>query len=182
MPEINGYGTQSARYGSQVDDKELNIQTGNEGLQMQDFLNLLVAQITNQDAMNPMDNTEFISQMAQFSSLQAMSDLTKMAIEGQATSLIGKNVVVADYDDMGRLVKDEGIVQKVTIYGNQTSLYVNDKEYFYSNVMEVKQAEPKEDEEDPVLDTLKGILSGINKLNAAESDENDGGNTDENQE
>ncbi|HCX62832.1 MAG TPA: hypothetical protein DHU59_10385 [Clostridiales bacterium] len=144
MSEINGYGTQSARYGSQVDDKELNIQTGNEGLQMQDFLNLLIAQITNQDAMNPMDNTEFISQMAQFSSLQAMSDLTKVSIEGQATALIGKNVVVADYDSKGKLVIDEGIVQRVTFHGGQTKLYVNDKEYFYSNVMEVKAEEPEE--------------------------------------
>ena len=62
---------------------------------MQDFLNLLVAQITNQDALNPMDNTEFIAQMAQFSTLQAMTDLTEMALQGQATSLLGKNVVVA---------------------------------------------------------------------------------------
>lgn len=150
MAEINGYGAVAGRYTSQTDDtkstddKKVKVQQGNQGLQMQDFLNLLVAQITNQDAMNPMDNTEFISQMAQFSSLQAMSDLTKISIESQATSLIGKNVVVATYDDYGRLVQDEGIVQRVAIYGNETRLYVNDKEYYYANVMEVKAVEAKE--------------------------------------
>ena len=47
----------------------------NDNLDMQDFLNLIVAQMANQDPMSPMENTEFISQMAQFSSLQAMTDL-----------------------------------------------------------------------------------------------------------
>ena len=58
---------------------DLKIQIKDQGLNMQDFLNLLVAQITNQDALNPMDNTEFIAQMAQFSTLQAMTDLTEKA-------------------------------------------------------------------------------------------------------
>lgn len=143
MPEINGYGKANG-YSPVNNDNKLNVKTGSEGLNMQDFLNLLVAQITNQDAMNPMDNTEFISQMAQFSSLQAMSDLTKISIESQATSLIGKTVVVATYNDKGQLVQDEGVVEKVAIYGNESRLYVNGKEYLYGNVMEVKVTEPKE--------------------------------------
>ncbi len=148
-----------------VYNDNLNVQKEDGTLNMQDFLNLLVAQMTNQDAMNPMDNTEFISQMAQFSSLQAMSDLTKISIQGQATSLIGKNVVVAEYDSKGQLIVDEGIVQRVTIYGSEAKLFVNDKEYKYSNVMEIKAIQKEETaEEDPVLETLKGILTGINKL------------------
>ncbi len=143
MPEINGYSKTNG-YSPVNNTNKLNVQTGSEGLNMQDFLNLLVAQITNQDAMNPMDNTEFISQMAQFSSLQAMSDLTKISIESQATSLIGKTVVVATYNDKGQLVQDEGVVEKVAIYGNESRLYVNGKEYLYGNVMEVKVTEPKE--------------------------------------
>lgn len=110
---------------------------------MQDFLNLLVAQITNQDVMNPMDNTEFIAQMAQFSSLQAMSDLTELAMQAQATSLIGKNVVVADYNNYGQLEVYEGIVQRVTLHGGKAKLYVDDKEYDYSNVMEIKEGTKK---------------------------------------
>lgn len=119
--------------------RDLKVQTENESLNMQDFLQLLVAQITNQDAMNPMDNTEFISQMAQFSALQAMTNLTEIAKQGQATSLIGKNVVVADYNNRGELDIQEGIVQKVTIYNNETKIYVNDREYDYSKVMEIRK-------------------------------------------
>lgn len=169
--EINAYNT-----GNQVNKTNANnlkVQKGNESLNMQDFLNLLVAQMTNQDAMNPMDNTEFISQMAQFSSLQAMSDLTEMAMQGQATSLIGKNVVVADYDNMGQMIIQEGIVQRVTIFGRETKLYVNDTEYSYSNVMEIKEAEKLVVEEDPVLEMLGNILEGINNLNDSYSSSNE---------
>ncbi|MDD4439174.1 MAG: flagellar hook capping FlgD N-terminal domain-containing protein, partial [Tissierellia bacterium] len=138
--EINAYNlSQKASNINTVND--LKIQKNNEALDMKDFLNLLVAQITNQDAMNPMDNTEFIAQMAQFSTLQAMTDLTEMALQGQATSLIGKNVVVAGYSNYGELTVDEGIVQRVTIHSGKTKLYVNDTEYEYSNVMEIKDSE-----------------------------------------
>lgn len=158
--QVNGYNSSY-----QVNNtNNLQVQKQNEALNMQDFLNLLVAQMTNQDAMNPMDNTEFISQMAQFSSLQAMSDLTEIAMQGQATSLIGKNVVVADYDNMGQMIVQEGIVQKVTIFGGKTKLYVNDVEYEYSNVMEIKEPE-KQVEEDPLLKMLGDISEGINNLN-----------------
>lgn len=72
-----------------------------ESLNQTDFLKLLTTQMQNQDPMKPMDNTEFIAQMAQFSSLQQMSDLNKtMAGQvdfnelSQASSLIGKQVSV----------------------------------------------------------------------------------------
>ena len=164
--EINAYNTSQKT--SNIDSvNNLKIQKKNEGLDMQDFLNLLVAQITNQDSMNPMDNTEFIAQMAQFSSLQAMSDLTEMTMQGQATSLIGKNVVVADYNNRGELIVDEGIVQRVTIHSGKTMLYVNDMEYEYSNVMEIKEAQKTE--EDPLTLMLGEILKGIDNLNDSAS-------------
>jgi flagellar basal-body rod modification protein FlgD len=162
--EINRYNTAN----SINNFNELKVQQKDEALNMQDFLNLLVAQITNQDAMNPMDNTEFIAQMAQFSSLQAMTDLTEMALQGQATSLIGKNVVVAAYNNRGELIVDEGIVQRVTIHSGQTKLYVNDMEYEYSNVMEIKEAEKTE--EDPLTLMLGDIMKRLDNLNDSVSD------------
>ncbi|MDD4779325.1 MAG: flagellar hook capping FlgD N-terminal domain-containing protein [Tissierellia bacterium] len=146
--EINGYQS-DYRTNSTGNVKDLNIQKENERLNMQDFLNLLVAQITNQDAMNPMENTEFISQMAQFSSLQAMSDLSEIAAQGQATSLIGKNVVVADYNSKGGLEIQEGIVQKVTLFSGKAQIYVNDVEYDYSNIMEIKEIKEVKEPEEP---------------------------------
>jgi flagellar basal-body rod modification protein FlgD len=160
--EINAYNS-SYKVNNINTANDLKIQKNNEGLHMQDFLNLLVAQITNQDAMNPMDNTEFIAQMAQFSTLQAMTDLTEMALQGQATSLIGKNVVVADYKGNGELTIDEGIVQRVTLHGGKTKLYVNDMEYEYSNIMEIREAEKAE--ENSLTEMLGNILERVDNLN-----------------
>ncbi|HHZ01807.1 MAG TPA: hypothetical protein GX396_02545 [Tissierellia bacterium] len=156
--EINSYNLGKT---NNIDYSNLNIQKNKDNLNMQDFLNLLVAQITNQDVMNPMDNTEFIAQMAQFSSLQAMSDLTELAMQAQATSLIGKNVVVADYNNYGQLEVYEGIVQRVTLHSGKAKLYVDDKEYDYSNVMEIKEGDKKED---PVEEILKGMSESLRNI------------------
>lgn len=135
--EINAYSR--VNNSSSINStNNLNVQTESTTLGMNDFLKLIVAQMSNQDAMNPVDNTEYISQMAQFSSLQAMTDLAKVAEQGQATALIGKNVVMAKYNDLGELEIEEGIVGKVTIHSGETNLYVNDKLYNMSNVMEIK--------------------------------------------
>ena len=161
--EINAYGS----YKTNSADYSLNAQKSGGILNMQDFLNLLAAQIANQDVMNPMDNTEFVAQLAQFSSLQAMSDLTELALQGQATSLIGKNVVVADYNSFGELVVQEGIVQRVAIHSGNAKLYVNDTEYDYSNVMEVKEAQAAED---PVAGMFDDILQAIKDTKIKDTD------------
>ncbi|MGB4439506.1 MAG: flagellar hook capping FlgD N-terminal domain-containing protein [Sedimentibacter sp.] len=161
--EINAY---NSNYVNSTGTSNLNVQTDSESLDMQDFLDLLVAQMTNQDVMNPMENTEFISQMAQFSSLQAMTDLSEISMQGQATSLIGKNVIVASYNSSGEMEIQEGVVQSVTIFGGETKLYVNDKEYDYSNVMEITGTKETE-EVDPVQELMGQILEGINSINDA---------------
>ncbi|WP_309087085.1 flagellar hook assembly protein FlgD [Domibacillus sp.] len=53
-------------------------QTGNSALGKDEFLKILMAQLQNQDPLNPMEDKEFIAQMAQFTSLEQMVNMTSM--------------------------------------------------------------------------------------------------------
>lgn len=97
-------------------------QTGNSELGKDAFLQLLITQLQHQDPTNPMDDREFISQMAQFSSLEQMQNMTKaiesLLISQQQTqmmsysSFIGKEVkwheITDEKDEKGDFVINEG--------------------------------------------------------------------------
>jgi flagellar basal-body rod modification protein FlgD len=55
----------------------------------QQFLQLLVAQLQNQDPLNPMDGTQFVSQLAQFSELEQMigvnQGVSQLVVDAQGT-------------------------------------------------------------------------------------------------
>lgn len=74
----------------------------NESLGKEDFLQLLVTQLQNQDPLQPMENTEFVAQLAQFSSLEQLSNVNEQ-LSGvqmgqmnlsnlQATDLVGQQI------------------------------------------------------------------------------------------
>jgi flagellar basal-body rod modification protein FlgD len=74
-------------------------------LSQQDFLSVMLTQLRFQDPLKPMDNQEFLAQMAQFSSLAQSQQLndkvdTLLSIEAstQAVGMLGKTVEVASRD------------------------------------------------------------------------------------
>ena len=73
-----------------------------------DFLKLLITQLSNQDPTDPMDNTQFIAQMAQFSQLEQITNmnanferLNTMLTSDQAVNVIGKNVEISLGENAG---------------------------------------------------------------------------------
>ena len=107
------------------------------------FLQLLVVQMRNQDPLDPVSNTEFISQMANFSALEQMQQLnTAMSMSNmfmlemlsnqilaESVSFIGKYVhaVRPETDDTPEEVI-EGVVDKVRLVGGIPHLVIGDRE------------------------------------------------------
>ena len=91
-----------------LDPATAAIPTGKQTLDVDDFLKLLTVQLQTQDPMKPMEDTQFISQMASFTSLQEMRALSKnfeTFSSGQrlcsAQDYLGKVVTLtADGDDV----------------------------------------------------------------------------------
>lgn len=106
-------------------------------LSIDQFLNLLAAQLSNQDVLNPTQDTEFVSQMAQFTSLQALENLNQYASYQYGSSLIGKRVSVAKYDTTGKYISDIGIVSQADFSSGDTTVTVNGRSYGLTNIMEV---------------------------------------------
>ncbi|WP_020475426.1 flagellar hook assembly protein FlgD [Zavarzinella formosa] len=96
------------------------------GLQDQ-FLQLLVAQLQNQDPLNPVSDADFIGQLAQFnqlSSLQSLnanfSEMLKFQQLGQGSSLIGKTVAYTDASGAAKT----GVVNRVLSDGTNISIQI----------------------------------------------------------
>jgi len=86
-----------------------------------DYMKVLIAQLQNQNPLEPMDNNEMASQLAQFSQLQQLESMNSnfaqiLAITNRsyANSLIGKEVTFFAQDtETGELVQKEGTVNEV---------------------------------------------------------------------
>ncbi len=109
-------------------------------LGQEDFLKLLVAQLSAQDPMNPQKDTEFIAQVAQFSSLEQtramQAELSGMRAEQQvqqAAGLIGRTVTVRG--EGGQIVS--GPVSGLNLETDAPRLVVNGTPYGLETVLSV---------------------------------------------
>lgn len=103
-----------------------------------DFLKLLITQLANQDPTNPMEDTQFIAQMAQFSSLEQMTNMNQafermasMLNSSKAADTIGKTVEI----DMGETV-NRGVVEGATM-GNTPQVIVDGMFYDLNRIKAV---------------------------------------------
>ncbi len=111
-----------------------------------DFLKLLVAQMQNQDPLEPTSNEEWITQMAQLTASTRMSDLCDqfqinagLTSISTASSLIGKEVTYTDSDTETVTV---GIVDGVVMSGdNEFVLLIDGKEVSLSDVEKITAQE-----------------------------------------
>ena len=109
-------------------------------LSMDDFITLLVAQLQNQDMNNTTDTSEFMAQMAQYSMVEAITEMNQQSQTASSFGLIGKGVTVSSTSDSGVQTTDSGVVDGVTLYNGETKLVVNGKSYTIDEVTEVFDA------------------------------------------
>jgi len=111
---------------------------GNE-MGKDEFLKILITQLSHQDPTQPMEDKEFISQMAQFSSLEQMTNMSSslgkvadLISASQALSILGNTVDVSN-----GVNTDTGIVEEVT-GGSFPQILVNGNYYDFSQVQSVR--------------------------------------------
>ncbi|KMJ58642.1 hypothetical protein AB685_12255 [Bacillus sp. LL01] len=119
-----------------------------------DFLRLLIAQLQNQDPLNPMEDREFIAQMANFSSLEQMANLNK-SMEGFINTQNKMNVLSLQQYLGSNLqwqhtyfVEDEpfvetknGIVESISMQDGKARLVMDDgSEIAVEQIMKVNQS------------------------------------------
>lgn len=109
-----------------------NPNAGRGTLGVNDFFKLLTAQLSAQDPLNPMKDTEFVAQMANLSSLEMIKGLSEtmksFAREqslGVATSYLGKFVTVKN--EAGESV--DGVVESVVLSEGKPMLVIGGERY-----------------------------------------------------
>jgi flagellar basal-body rod modification protein FlgD len=109
----------------------------NQNLGQNDFLKLLVAQLTTQDPLNPQQDTQFIGQMAQFSALESSKSMQAEIQTLRANQLLGQTVEVK-LDDAKTLVGQVTAIDSSS--SGQPRIVVGDYTFDLQDVMRVEQA------------------------------------------
>lgn len=110
---------------------------GENSLGKDAFMTLLVTQMQNQDPLNPSSDTEFISQLAQFSSLEQMENLNVTLANQSALGLVGRNVIVNIDGADAEKGQVAGFVEYVEIKDGKAYLSINGETYSIDNLSTV---------------------------------------------
>ncbi len=110
-------------------------------LQSDDFMKLLSTQMSNQDPLKPMEDTAFVSQMASFTSLAQMNQMTK---DMTSLRLDQSKLAAASYLGMDATMLDPitqtlvtGTVTAVNVSGDEPSLQIDGQYYKLATLQKV---------------------------------------------
>ncbi len=127
---LNG-GTTGKVYNAVFGDED------DSNLSVNDFFNLMITQLTNQDFMNPVDDTEYMSQMAQFATMQEMMDLCQYSKQNYVMSMLGKEVTIGKNMIGGSTGSVTGVVEKIALEDDEYKIYIDGKPYDLNKVTQI---------------------------------------------
>lgn len=94
------------------------------------FLTLLVAEMQNQDPLEPTSNTEWVSQYATFTQVQQLSEMGNAMDQLRANSMVGKEVVMKVTNaSTGEVSYKDGVVEYVLVENGKTMLVIDGDKY-----------------------------------------------------
>lgn len=151
--EITNMQSQTAIYNS---SRTTSTDTSDSNM----FLKLMLEQLQNQDPTEPTDNTEWLSQLAQYSSLEQMttmnsnledcmsyisalySDMSTNSEITQTLSMIGKDVTISvpDANDSSKTTTISGTVSEASFEDGTGKVKVNDEYYSIANIVSIREA------------------------------------------
>jgi len=115
---------------------------GKSNLGADDFMKLLSTQLTSQDPLDPMKDTEFISQMANFTSLEQMRTLSEgfksfaaQQAMASAPSYIGRQVTVTD--TASKTGTTTGVVTAIELKDGAPVVVIGGKSYSTSSITKI---------------------------------------------
>ncbi len=142
-PDPTMGGSELSRLKSQTEQFNRSLHSGRapkQELGRDDFLKILITQLQNQDPTSPMEDKEFVAQMAQFSALEQMTNiagefhkLSSLLSQGQAMQLVGRTVEVQQGEGLVA-----GVVEQVTT-GEFPQVKLNGSYYDYEDVVRISQ-------------------------------------------
>ncbi len=139
MAEVSGVGSQRTIEEIIEQQAKKAKETRNTGeLGKDDFLKLLITQVQNQDPMNPTTDTDFIAQMAQFSSLEQMQNLNKTFSYSMGFSMMGKYISAEVADEKtGETRYVSGKVEMVRVVDGEVCAVVGETDIPLGKISQV---------------------------------------------
>jgi flagellar basal-body rod modification protein FlgD len=135
-----GTGATGSTSGTGQTNSNASNNTALRGLDMDNFLKLMITELQNQDPLNPMENSEMLNQISQIREIGATDKLTSTldaVLTGQnltsASSLIGKEVKALSDDNE----QVSGIVDRVTVTNGVPKLHIGDKTVGLNNISDI---------------------------------------------
>lgn len=135
---------QSITSDGKVEASTANKKTSNAGtsnLGKDEFLQLLVTQMQNQNPLEPKSDTEWIAQLANFSSLEEMQNMSSTMTGMQGMNMVGKYVDITSKDASGSTTNVSGYVEYVNVSGTATKVSVDGKLFDSEDVVNVYESE-----------------------------------------
>lgn len=160
MTTVNNYT------GVRATERGTKIVGAGEAMDKNAFLSILAAELSNLDPSGNNDSTQYVTQMAQFASMEQMANLNKTMTNSAHNGLLGKGVSLNVLDSKG--VAYAGVVKGVTntASGTKISVLLNENGENVYKDFDIKDIATVIDVDDYSLPTLNNINGNISFLTA----------------